>query len=100
VSGHTAELCPDFQGRPAGTLVLKGKSQGIEVFEPLPAEVMASNRVAAYLEAFKLMKRNDPEALDAFSALVEGYPDDRLAAFHLRRLRNGESGAKVVMAEK
>lgn len=100
VSGHTAELCPDFQGRPAGTLVLKGKSQGIEVFEPLPAEVMASNRVAAYLEAFKLMKRNDPEALDALSALVEDYPDDRLAAFHLRRLRNGESGAKVVMAEK
>ncbi len=100
VSGHTVELCPGFLGRPAGTLVLKGKSQGIEVFEPLPAEVMASDRVSAYLDAFRLMERNDPGAEAAFSAVVERHPEDRLAAFHLKRLRNGECGVTVVMAEK
>ncbi len=100
VSANTADLCPGFLGRPAGTLVLKGKSQGIEVFEPLPAEVMASDRVAAYLDAFQRMERNDPEAQDAFSALVERYPDDPLAAFHLKRLSNHENGVTVVMAEK
>jgi len=100
VSGHTAELCPDFHGRPAGNLVLKGKTQGIEVFEPLPAEDMASERASAYLEAFDRMKRKEPGAADAFSALLHRYPEDRLAAFHLKRLRNHESGVTVVMADK
>lgn len=100
VSGHTAELCPDFQGRPAGTLVLKGKSQGIGVFEPLPAAVMASERIAAYLDAFERMKHNDPSAENAFAALVERCPEDRLAAFHLKRLRSHETGVTVVMADK
>lgn len=100
VSGHTVERCPDFQGRPAGTLLLKGKTRGIEVFEPLPEEVMASERVVAYLEAFERMKRKDPGAADAFSALLHRHPEDRLAAFHLKRLRNRETGATVVMADK
>ncbi len=100
VSGHTAKLCPEFRGRPAGTLVLKGKLQGIEVFEPLSREVMASDRVTAYLDAFERMKRKDPGAADAFSALLHRHPEDGLAAFHLKRLRKGESGVTVVMADK
>ncbi len=100
VSGHTAELCPDFHGRPAGNLVLKGKTRGIEVFEPLPRDVMASDRVVTYLAAYDRMKRRDPEAADTFSALLHRYPEDRLAAFHLKRLRNHETGATVIMGEK
>ena len=36
ISGATVDACPGFSGRPVGTLVLKGKSEGIEAFEPLP----------------------------------------------------------------
>jgi len=100
VSGHTAELCPEFHGRPAGSLILKGKTRGIDVFEPLPAAVMESERVVAYLDAFERMKHNDPTAADAFAALLHRYPEDRLAAFHLKRLRNHEKGVRVVMTEK
>ena len=60
----------------------------------------ASPAVAAYLAAFELLERQDPGADKAFAALAENYPDDPLAALHLKRLRAGETGATIVMTEK
>ena len=38
VSVDTVAQIPDFVGRPVGTLILKGKEQGIKAFEPLGAD--------------------------------------------------------------
>ena len=100
ISGFTVAGCPDFIGRPVGTLVLKGKTKGIEAFEPLTRAEAESPAVAAYLAAFELLKREDPGANSAFAALAENYPDDPLAALHLKRLRSGENGTTIVMTEK
>ncbi len=100
ISGFTVAGCPDFIGRPVGTLVLKGKTKGIEAFEPLTEAEAGSSAVAAYLAAFELLERRDPDADTAFAALAENYPDDPLAAFHLKRLRAGETGTTIVMTEK
>lgn len=94
VAGSTAELCPDFHGRPVGELVLKGKSEATLAFEPLPA----GSDAQAYLAAYALMAAGDTvAALLAFAPLADGDP---LAAFHLKRLHAGESGVRVVLAEK
>jgi adenylate cyclase len=100
VSGDTARLCPDFVGRPVGTLVLKGKTQGVPAFEPATPEAAEAPRFARYMAAFGLMERDDPAAIDAFAYLVAEAPEDGLAAFHLERLRRGERGSLIVLGEK
>ncbi len=98
VSAATAARCPDFHGRKAGILLLKGKSEPIAVFEPL-AEI-DDDWLAAYDAAYRAMADEDAAAVALFGALVARYPDDRLAALHCRRLQAGERGAIIVMSGK
>ena len=100
VSGSTVALCPGFVGRPVGSLVLKGKSVGIDAYEPLTAEDAASSSTAAYLAAYNLLEQEAPESEATFASLVEEYPDDPLAKFHLNRLRNGDGGTTVILTSK
>ena len=100
VSRATAEQCPDIAFRPVGSLVLKGKTEGLEVTEPLSEEVATSPAAVAYAEAYELLQKESPEARAAMLRVLEMAPDDPLAKFHLRRLENGETGTVVVMKEK
>ncbi len=90
----TAEI-DDFRGRPIGTLLLKGKSQAIPCFEPLPAERAESEAVAGYRDAFGKLEANDPMARQSFAALVGKYDEDPLTMFHLGRLLRGETGVEI-----
>jgi len=99
-SGATVHRCKDFVGRPAGTLHLKGKSVGVEVFEALSPDDARTATMGAYQQAFDKMEKEDPEAITAFEELITSHPDDGLAAFHLARLRRGEQGTRVVFTEK
>jgi adenylate cyclase len=100
ISGVTVAACPDFVGRPVGSLVLKGKSEGIQAFEPLSREQAEAPAAKAYLEAFALLERGDESAETVFARLHEEAPDDPLVAFHLRRLQSGDTGATVVLHRK
>lgn len=100
ISGTTVASCPGFTGRPVGSLVLAGKSAGVDAFEPLTPEAAASPAADAYRAAFELMRREDQGAEAAFAALAADHPDDPLAAFHLARLRAGERGATVRFEKK
>jgi adenylate cyclase len=100
VSRETVDKCPGFIGRPIGTMVLKGKSQGIETFEPLTREDMESSHIQTYMAAYELMAQNDPRAKEAFAALSNEYPSDSLTGFHLERLEQGATGVVVVMDQK
>ena len=100
VSGSTAQLCEHFSGRPIGALVLKGKTEAIEAFEPLADGLLHAPQTEAYLRAYRLLEAGVDGALAAFQALSHDHPDDALAAFHLNRLKQGESGTRIVMAGK
>lgn len=100
VSGSTAQLCERFAGRPIGALVLKGKTEAIETFEPLVDGLLHTPQTEAYLHAYRLLEAGDEQALAAFEAVCQDHPDDALAAFHLNRLKQGESGTRIVMAGK
>jgi adenylate cyclase len=86
---------PHFQGRPAGDLVLRGRSDPLRAHEPLTAGRFADAATAAYAAAFARLAERDPAALPAFAALVGTEGGDPLARFHLRRLLNGGGGAQV-----
>lgn len=100
VSADTVAQIPDFAGRPVGTLVLKGKEQGIKAFEPVNAESGGSEALTAYLAAFEKLEAKDAGAVPSFAAFVGAHSDDPLATFHLKRLLAGETGSTVTFASK
>ena len=86
--------------RPVGRLVLKGKTEAIQVFEPLHPEAASPDKLNPYLRAYELMEKLDPLALATFEDLAKRFSTDRLVAYHARRLAEGESGATIVMSGK
>jgi len=100
LSGTTVAACDDLAARPVGILLLKGKSEGIEAFEPLEGGADDTASIDQYQVAYACMASKAPDALETFEALAADSPDDRLVAFHLHRLRSGESGATIAFEEK
>lgn len=97
VSAPLMSRVESFQGRPVGDLVLRGKTEALRVFEPLPADRNGSAATKSYIEAFAKLENNDPGVTSAFAAHLGKYSDDVLATFHLKRLLNGATGASIRM---
>ncbi|MCK5361482.1 MAG: response regulator [Gammaproteobacteria bacterium] len=100
VSERIVDQIPNFRGRPVGTITLKGKTEGLRVFEPLPEDAAESPVTESYREAFAKLEEGDAGARQAFAALVGQYGDDPLATFHLKRLLAGEQGVAIAFGAK
>ena len=97
VSATLADKVQGFRGRPIGDLILRGKTEPLRAFEPLGLAQYDDPATKSYLDAFTKLEAGDPNALAAFAAHVGKRPKDQLASFHLKRLLNGATGARVVM---
>jgi adenylate cyclase len=97
VSAALAEEVENFRGRPIGDLALRGRGEVMRAFEPLPAKRYSDPATKSYLEAFALLEAGNPGAVAAFAAHVGKQPEDRLAAFHLKRLLNGAKGTRIAL---
>jgi adenylate cyclase len=95
VSANVAEGAQNFQGRPVGDLVLRGRSEPLRAYEPLATEVFKAPAMTQYSEAFAKLEAGDVTAMPAFAALVGLHADDPLAGFHLKRLLNGAKGVRM-----
>jgi adenylate cyclase len=69
----------------------------IRAFEPLQEKQFNEPATKSYLDAYALLKAEDAGAVAAFAAHVGKQPEDRLAAFHLKRLLNGAKGSRIAM---
>jgi class 3 adenylate cyclase len=94
-SATIAERAENFQGRPVGDLILRGRSEPLRAYEPLLGEAFNAPAVAQYGEAFAKLEAGDASAMPAFAALVGMHADDPLAGFHLKRLLNGAKGVSM-----
>ena len=97
ISEATRALCHGILFRPLGTVTVKGRSSGTQVWEPAREE---TPYLARYREAWEKLASEAPEALGLFAALNQENPDDRCVAMYLERLYHGEKGAELVLAEK
>ena len=97
VSAALAEGVENFRGRPIGDLELRGRGEVIRAFEPLREKQFKGPATKSYLHAFALLEAGDPGAVAAFAAHVGKQSEDRLAAFHLKRLLNGAKGTRIAM---
>ena len=95
VSATVAEGSGNFSGRPVGDLVLRGRSEPLRAYEPLPAATFNKSATTQYCEAFAKLEAGEAAAMPAFAALVGLHADDNLAGFHLRRLLNGAKGVRM-----
>jgi adenylate cyclase len=95
VSAAIAGAVEQFQGRPVGDLVLRGRSEPLRAYEPLRSERFEGEAMTQYSEAFAKLEAGDAAAMPAFAALVGLHADDALAGFHLRRLLNGAKGVSM-----
>ncbi|HYB98014.1 MAG TPA: adenylate/guanylate cyclase domain-containing protein [Candidatus Limnocylindrales bacterium] len=86
--------------RPVGSLLLKGKTRGVDVFEPVRTDANGVAPFDAYKHAFDMLEKDGDGALQAFRKLAEQHPEDGLVSFHLRRLERGERGTLIVFTEK
>jgi adenylate cyclase len=95
ISAAVANATENFTGRPVGDLMLRGRSEPLRAYEPLPAKVFEAPATKQYSEAFTRLEVGDAAAMPAFAALVGLHADDALAGFHLRRLLNGAKGVRM-----
>jgi class 3 adenylate cyclase len=95
VSATVADATENFQGRPVGDLMLRGRSEPLRAYEPLPPATFQAPAATQYSEAFAKLEAGDAAAMPAFAALVGLHADDALAGFHLRRLLNGAKGVRM-----
>ena len=100
VSDATRALCPGIEFRPLSSVVVKGRSQGIGVFEPLHEGHGHEEYLKRYTAAFAKLESEAPDALDLFAALHRENPADHCVSLHLSRLKGGEQGAELVLTEK
>ena len=100
VSGETKSRIADFLGRPVGILMLKGKQEEIEVFEPLGENGPEAGSLEHYLAAYETLQVSGSDARARFESYCRDYPEDALAKFHLDRVRSGESGVRIKLESK
>lgn len=97
VSESTMERIGMFRGRPVGDLLLRGRAGSLRAYEPLHPGSYDDASLEQYLTAFAKLEHFEPTAMQAFASIVGANPNDCLASFHLKRLLNGASGARVQM---
>lgn len=102
VSEATLSACAPCHVRPVGRLVLKGKTEALQVFEPLPDTPPAGYAPhALYQAAYEALRDGDGAvARERFEALREDYPGDPLVRLHSERLDAGELGDRIVLTTK
>ncbi len=105
VSQAILDGCAGADARAVGRLLLKGKSQPLQVFTPnATLDAVACAAPAEYAAAMRLLQpgadHDAQEAIARFEALILRYPQDPLVGLHLKRLRQGATDDLIVMAEK
>lgn len=103
LSAATLAGCPDAVVRPVGRLILKGKIEAIEVFEPLVGEREQHYAPRQrYLEAYEQLSvaGGQEQAKAMFAELARLYPEDPLVKLYSSRLADGDGGNLILMAGK
>ena len=100
IAASTVERCRRPAGevarfRPIGTLMLKGKADGVAAFEPIAA---VEAEPAGWREAFASLAAMGPELGAAMRAYAEAHPADPIARLHVKRLAQNLTGDRIALA--
>ena len=101
VSETTVHRCTALTFRPIATLVLKGKTEGVVAYLPVPDDAVDEELLEAYAAAYALLEKGSAEESgEAFAALQARYPEDPLITLHLERLAAGQTDTTITVRRK
>jgi adenylate cyclase len=100
VSAATLGSRFDLPHRPLGHIVLKGKTEAMEVMEPLTEARASSGYIQSYLEAYDLLAKSDPGAEAILRSLAEEDPNDGVVKLYLERIAQGYASNYIEMTDK
>jgi adenylate cyclase len=98
LSGETCRRAQFTQVRPIGRLVVKGRTEGLPVMTPVAESEMLQTE--SYCGAYQLMASGNEATVAAFATHVKKWPHDRLAQFHMERLKTGTISDLIVLEGK
>ena len=81
-------------------MVLKGKTEALDLWEPLQEGTIRPEILTAYGAAYDRLRQGAPEAAKMFFALADECPGDPCILLHVARLKDGAAGVTMVMTEK
>ena len=99
-SSETAKKCQQYQFRPVGAFIVKGRHDPTDVFAPIDPQRYPPEWIRRYELAFCELQAQPLDAAQHFAALYREDPEDPCVAFHYRRLMAGETGTVIEMHEK
>jgi adenylate cyclase len=94
-SGATRERCKSVLFRPAATAMVKGKTESVEVWQPLHNSQYSADYLRRYQAAFDQTKSGSANALSLFAALQSEDPNDPLVRMYVERLKAGQTGITI-----
>lgn len=94
VAQATVDQAPGHDFRPVGTLLLKGKSVGIDVHELL-TNPEGAGRADHYRSAFARFVEGDEDAAAELVRLHREHPDDPVLRLHAGRIASGELSTRI-----
>jgi adenylate cyclase len=83
---------PNFQD--LGDLILRGRSDPLRAYEPLPADAFRAPAMMQYSQAFAKLEAGGASAMPHSPLLSGRTPTNPLAGFHVKRLLNGAKGVR------
>jgi class 3 adenylate cyclase len=99
-SSDVVEKCRNYQFRPIGDFIVKGRRDPTQVFAPIDPQRYRPEWIGRYDTAFRQLEAQTPEAAEQFAGLYDEDPDDPCVAFHYHRLIEGETGTVIEMHDK
>ncbi len=96
VARTTSDRVTGIAFLPVGTLMLKGKSRGVDVFIPLDASIAPAPWTADYVSAFERLSQGEEDGGAQVLALHERDPHHPVLALHARRIKAGERSVRMV----
>ena len=97
VSGVTKSACKGIKFRPIVSAIVKGKTEALDLWEPLHEGALEEGFLAKYISAYGRMSEGDASLFDE---LYQVSPDDYLVKLHVGRSKKGETGTELKMTEK
>jgi class 3 adenylate cyclase/CHASE2 domain-containing sensor protein len=97
VSGVTKSVCKGIKFRPIVSAIVKGKTEALDLWEPLHDGALEQGFLEKYMSAYGRMSQGDPSLFDE---LYRTSPDDYLVKLHVGRSKQGETGTELKMTEK
>ncbi len=97
VSGVTKDACEGIAFRPIVSAIVKGKTEALDLWEPLHDGALEQGFLEKYMAAYGKMTEGDGSLFDALNQTAS---DDYLVKLHVERLQKGETGTELKMTEK